>query len=144
MNKIKNWIPEILLAVSAILIIGAIYVWAPVCTKLLELKTGKLIHMNCHHSAVASVILAVIMLGILLESFIYKKKSVIVPCLIGIALFIVMKDTPLSLGMCKMPSMACNKTLIWIDISGIMAILSGLSAWAFERKKNKDRTPQLD
>ncbi len=144
MNKVKNAVPEILLVISAVLIIGAIYFWAPVCSGLLELKSGKLVHMKCHYSAVTSVLLAIIMLVVAFESFLTKKKSfLLLPVIIGIMLLIILKDGPLSLGMCKMDTMACQKTKIWINLSGILAVISGLSAFFLERR-NRVKPPQLD
>ncbi len=131
------------LLVSAVLIIGSVYFWAPVCDKFLELNTGKFVHMKCHYSAVASVLLAVIMLAVLLESVLMKKQSILVPIITGIALMVLIGDSPLSLGLCKAATMACQKTKLWINLSGVFAILSGLSAW-FISRKGRERPLQLD
>ncbi len=143
MKKVLNSIPELLLIISAFLLIGAVYLWAPVCSKFLELNTGKFIHMKCYYTSVASVLMAIIMLGLAVESFITKKKSFIVPIIMGILLMIMIKDTPLSLGVCKMKTMSCQETKIWITISGIISILSGISGWSLMRK-DKPLPPQLD
>ncbi len=143
MAPVKKLIPGIMLVVAALLMIGAIYIWAPVCSKFLELKTGKLIYMRCHYSAVAAVILSILMIASAVSTFIMKKNNIIIPVLLGFFLILVIKDTPLSIGICKKATMECQGTKIWFYISGILSILSGIYAWKLDCDE-KGHSVQLD
>ena len=75
-------------ALAALLLLGAVKLWAPVCGKMLTLTTGKEVHMKCFYTGQTAVVLAVIMLAVallvilplmvvvpLVYSYLYSKKA---------------------------------------------------------------------
>lgn len=143
MKKILNKSPEIILIIGAIIILGAIYIWAPVCTNFLELKTGKLVHMHCHYSAITASMFALVMLALVLDSLLLKKKNIIAPIVIGILLFILIGNSGLGIGICMMATMKCHTTAPWLYTASALSIVSGIIAYFQNRKETKTPT-QLD
>lgn len=126
MEKIKSRLSEILLLVSAFIILGALYIWAPVCTNLLELKSGNMVHMKCFYVSQAATYLAILMIALVIDGMIIKKKPIITPIIMGIVLFVMVIETPVSIGICKMSTMACHTSAIWLKISAVLSIIAGI------------------
>ena len=89
-NKITTIVGAVQ-ALAALVLIGAIKIWAPVCQKMLTLTTGKEVHMKCFYTAQASIGVAVIALVaaivVILAQKDHKKVQLIsIAC--GVVLFV--------------------------------------------------------
>ena len=113
--KIKmNKILIALQALAAVLLIGAIKVWAPVCGKMLELTTGKQVPMKCHWAGQAAIAVAVIILVTALMALLAKKEYkglMVVNAVAGVLLFLIFTNT--LIGVCASAEMRCQVTKIW-------------------------------
>ncbi len=140
MNKIKSGIEGILLIVSGLIMIGAIKIWSPVCQSMLELyrKNGdvKFMNMKCAHTSKLLIYLSILLIILGLISVIKGVKFGVLPVVIGIMMMVSM-SSDYGIGMCRTGvGMACEKTRLWIYISGSIAILSGVIAMIRGRKKS--------
>lgn len=126
-KNINLWIP-LLQLLCALTVLGSVFLWAPVCQKLLTLENGNMVAMKCAHSAKLFVSLAILM-GICAIATILKKttdKSIsFVVLAITCLLFLNTYSSPIGIGICMNTSMACNTTAIWVRVS---AALSGVTA----------------
>jgi len=112
-------------------IIGAVVVLtpfqlAPVCAKLLELTTGKMVHMKCHYTGQAGVLLGLVILvtGLLIflskELLVQKRLGIIMATL---GLIVIILPTNLGIGVCMMP-MECHTTAkVFYVLGGIIVLL---------------------
>lgn len=127
----KKYLSKIVLGLqllAALLLIGAVYSWAPVCDGLLELKNGNMVHMKCFYTAQASVALAIIMLIAAIMAYLSKtdhRKVQGIVFIIGVMLIANTMDSAIGIGICK-KVMACHDTAVWIKSAGFIAILSSL------------------
>ncbi|MEG1620581.1 MAG: DUF4418 family protein [Oscillospiraceae bacterium] len=125
---------------SSLLIIGAVYIWAPVCDKLLTLESGKMVAMKCAHSAKTFVALAVIVAVCAFVSVLWKKSGrgihlVVLAC--SILLILNTFTSFIGIGICMNPDMPCNITAMWVRIcAGIMALAS-VVAMVYQEKRNR-------
>ena len=114
---------------ASILVIGAVYSWAPVCDGLLELKNGNMVHMKCFYTAQASVVLAIVLLIAAIIAYLSKtdhRKVQWIVFVLGFMLIANTIDSTIGIGICK-KVMACHDTAVWIKSAGIIAILSSLA-----------------
>ena len=58
----EKTIPALQLA-GTLLILGAMHIWAPVCTGLLDLTTGRQTHMKCWFSMQAATMVCIVDTG---------------------------------------------------------------------------------
>lgn len=115
---------------ASLLVLGSVFIWAPVCNGLLTLANGTMAHMKCFYTGQASVALALILLITAIAAFFSKtdhKKIQWVVIAIGILLIVNTFESIIGIGICKMTTMACNTTAVWIRGSGVLAIACGLS-----------------
>lgn len=125
----NNKLTKILAAVQALAgacIIGAVKLWSPVCSKMLELQNGKEVHMKCFYAGQAAVIIGLILLVIGVLALINKSSStglLAVGAVCGIALFMVFGDF---IGVCGAEGMACRTTAVWGKICGGAAVAAFL------------------
>lgn len=113
---------------AAILVIGAVYSWAPVCDGLLQLQNGNMVHMKCFYTAQASVALAIILFVAGIMAYLSKtdhRKVQWIVFILGVMLIANTVDSAIGIGICK-KVMACHETAFWIKSAGIVAILSSL------------------
>ncbi|MFZ3130988.1 MAG: DUF4418 family protein [Desulfosporosinus sp.] len=114
---------------ASLLVLGALFIWAPVCTGLLTLGNGNMAHMKCYYTGQASIALAVILLITAIVAYLSKtdhQKLQWVIIVIGIMIIANTFTSIIGIGICKNPDMACNTTAVWLRGSGVLAILSGL------------------
>ncbi|CDX00239.1 DUF4418 domain protein [Desulfitobacterium hafniense] len=103
---------------------------APVCQRLLELTTGKMVHMRCHYTGQAEVFLGII---IVLVSLIYLFNTSIPAqkSLGGILMIlgctVIILPTNLGIGVCMSP-MECHTTAKVLYVLGGLTIVDGLAA----------------
>ena len=112
-------------ALAAVCLIGALKIWAPVCTKLLTLESGAQTHMKCHYSSQAALVIAVILLVAALAAFISKgdhKKLHFVSIAGAVSLFLIFGS---HIGICANAEMACHSTALWVRIMAGVIIAAG-------------------
>ena len=110
MNKIMIAIQVL----AAVLLIGAIKLWAPVCGKMLELTSGKTVPMKCHWAGQAGIAVSVIILIAAVMAFLAKKDYkglMVVNAVAAVVLFLVFTNT--LIGVCASAEMRCQVTKIW-------------------------------
>lgn len=137
--KMEKNLSKIFLVIEislSLIILGAIFIWAPVCDGLLKLENGNMVHMKCFYTGQASVILSVLLLASAIAAYMSKndhKKVHFIVALIGIMLFANTFTSSIGIGICKMDTMACHTTASWIRIGGILAVLTSFSDILFNK-----------
>ena len=114
MKTTMNKIMIALQALAAVLLIGAIKIWAPVCGKMLELTSGKQVPMKCHWAGQAAIAVSVILLVVAVMAFLAKKEYkglMVVNAVAGVILFLIFTNT--LVGVCASTEMRCQITKIW-------------------------------
>ena len=114
MKTTMNKIMIALQALAAVLLIGAIKIWAPVCGKMLELVSGKQVPMKCHWAGQAAIAVSVIILAVAVMAFLAKKEYkgfMVVNAVAGAVLFLIFTNT--LVGVCASAEMRCQITKIW-------------------------------
>ena len=114
MKTKMNKILIALQALAAVLLIGAIKIWAPVCGKMLELTTGKTVPMKCHWAGQAGIAIAVIILAAAIMALLAKKEYkglMVVTAVCGVLLFMVFATG--FIGVCASETMRCQVTKVW-------------------------------
>lgn len=101
---------------------------APVCNRLLELTTGRMVHMRCHYTGQAEVFLGIIALIIGIMVFANKNPAVyknlgLVMAIIGVA--VILLPTNLGIGVCMNP-MECHTTAKVLYVLGGLLLADGL------------------
>ncbi|AGA67720.1 hypothetical protein Desdi_0160 [Desulfitobacterium dichloroeliminans LMG P-21439] len=102
----------------------------PVCQRLLELTSGKMVHMRCHYTGQAEIFLGILITLVSLIYFFNKslpaQKSLGgVLVLLGIAVIIL--PTNLGIGVCMNP-MECHTTAKLLYVLGGLSVVDGLVA----------------
>ena len=108
-----NKIMIALQAVSALCVIGAVKLWAPVCGKLLDLANGNQVPMKCHWAEQAAVAVCIIILAAAVMAFAAKKEykgMMVVTGVAGVMLFLVFTSL---IGVCASSEMRCQTTKLW-------------------------------
>ena len=123
-----------LLAV-AVLVIGSLYIWSPVCDGLLELKNGNMVHMKCFYTAQTATLIALLLLVQAVYSIVTKKNNPILVIAIGIMLISVTFESIIGIGVCK-KLMPCHETAFWLRTCGCFTILIGLVSLFDKNNKN--------
>ena len=113
MKTTMNKIMIALQALAAVLLIGALKIWAPVCGKMLELTSGKQVPMKCHWAGQAAIAVSVILLVVAVMAFLAKKEYkgfMVVTAVCGVMLFLVFTSL---IGVCASETMRCQATKVW-------------------------------
>ncbi|AGA68282.1 hypothetical protein Desdi_0755 [Desulfitobacterium dichloroeliminans LMG P-21439] len=137
----KDHIQSILmwgLMAVALLVLGALYIWVPVCDGLLELANGNLVHMKCFYTSQATSVLAVLVLVAAISALITKQTHAPIIIAIGILLIVITYQSFLGIGICMKETMACHQTAFWIRGGGVLTILLGILA-CFKKQKNSSK-----
>ena len=125
MKTTMNKIMIVIQAVSALCVIGALKLWAPVCGKMLELANGNQVPMKCHWAGQAAIAICVIILVAAVAALLVKKDYkglMIVTAVAGVMLFLVFTNL---IGVCANEEMRCNITKIWgMGAAGIVITTS--------------------
>ena len=120
----------------ALIVAGAMLIWAQPCSGTLELANGNFVPMKCAYTAKAAVLVAIVLFGAAIENLLKKRLSPIVYVLIGFVLFILPFANALGIGVCVKEAMACSATAVWLKICGAVTALIGLVS--FFRKDDMD------
>ncbi len=123
MNKKLAIIMPIIWGLAALAVLGAIYIWAPVCDQLVEMANGNMAHMRCFYTAKAATLLAILLLVSSVTSLVTKNKTAILSLVIGIMLITITNDT-IGIGICHKSAMACIQTAAWLKGCGIVTIIA--------------------
>lgn len=123
------------------LILGSVFIWAPVCSGLLTLQNGTMVHMKCFYTAQASIVLALILMISAIVAFFSTtdhNKIQWVIIVIGIMIISNTYESIIGIGICKKITMECHATAVWLKVSGALAIVSGFAdIFANSSKTNK-------
>ena len=111
----------------AIVVCGAVLLWAPVCTGTLELANGNMVPMRCAYTAKVELLLAIILAAAAVAALATKRPMTVALVLLSLAIVLLTFDTPLSIGVCKSADMACQATAIWMRIAGGVSALAALA-----------------
>ena len=113
MKTTLNKVMIALQALAAVLLVGAIKIWAPVCGKMLELVSGKEVPMKCHWAGQAAIAVAVIILAAAVMALLAKKEYkglMVVNAVAAVVLFLVFTSL---IGVCASAEMRCQITKVW-------------------------------
>ncbi len=114
---------SIICGLIALVVLGAIYIWAPVCNQFVEMANGNMAHMRCFYTAHAATYLAILLLASSVISLATKNKTAVISLIIGIMLITITNDT-LGIGVCKKSTMSCIQTAGWLKGCGIVTIIA--------------------
>ena len=109
----------------ALVILGAVYIWAPVCSGLLELADGRLIPMRCLYTAKAATILALLLLVQVISSVVGKRDNPFMVIALGIMFVAITFESFMGIGICRRV-MECHDTAFWLRAGGAVVIIVGL------------------
>ncbi len=121
-------------AIAGVAAIGAILVWAPVCSGMLELSNGNMTHMRCYYTGQAALLLSIILIVSGIEAFIAGSARPWTSIVTGILMISVTFASPLGIGVC-MKVMACHSTAFWIRGCGAAAIACGVAAMFMGKRR---------
>ena len=113
MKTKMNKIMIALQALAAVLLIGAIKIWAPVCGKMLELANGNQVPMKCHWAGQAAIAISVIIIAAAVMALLAKKEYkglMAVNAVAAVVLFLVFTSL---IGVCASAEMRCQITKVW-------------------------------
>ena len=100
-------------AASALCVLGAIKLWAPVCGKMLELANGNQVPMKCHWAGQAAIAISVIIITAAVMALLSKKEYkglMVVNAVAAVILFLVFTSL---IGVCASAEMRCQITKVW-------------------------------
>ena len=100
-------------ALTALIVLGAVKIWAPVCGKMLELTSGKQVPMKCHWAGQAAIAVSIIILAAALVALLTRKEYkglMVVNAVAGVVLFLVFTSL---IGVCASEEMRCQITKLW-------------------------------
>ena len=132
MKTTMNKIMIALQALAAVLLIGAIKIWAPVCGKMLELANGNQVPMKCHWAGQAAIGISIIILAVAVMALLAKKEYkglMAVNAVAAVILFLVFTSL---IGVCASETMRCQITKVWgigaaavVFVTSLINLLSG-------------------
>ena len=115
-----------ILVITGLAIIGAIFIWAPVCSGMLELANGNMAHMKCYYTGQAALALSIVLIIAGIESFLTKSRMPWTFIALGVMLLVITFSSVLGIGVCMKADMNCQATASWIRAGGTVAIICGL------------------
>ena len=114
-------------ALAALIVIGSVKLWAPVCQGMLTLENGNQVHMKCFYAGQAAILIAAVILVAAIVAVLAKHDHKLVQVVIiaaAIALFVVFTDF---IGVCMNSEMMCHTTALWARIgagvAGVCAVI---------------------
>lgn len=130
-NKITKII-AVIQAVAALCVLGAVKIWAPVCTGMLTLESGKETFMKCHYTGQAALAVAIILLVAAVVLFFSKEGHKLVQVISMVSAVMLFLLFTTLIGICANPEMQCHQTAFWCQgaaavtvVAGIVDLLSG-------------------
>lgn len=137
-NKKTLMIISAIEAVVAIFIFLAVTKIAPVCSGMLELVSGKQVHMKCYYASVVFVFIAVILLINAVMAMLVKPSVVsgVMTIVLAVLVFITLNDS-IGIGICANPDMACQMTAPYVKVCAVVEIICGLVYVLKAKKEDK-------
>ena len=122
--KMRIW--PIINLIAGLAMIGAVKIWAPVCSGLLTLDSGKQVHMKCFYSGQALILLGIVIAVLAVVSMLAKKdyKLIQVASIVA-ALLVFLVFSNAFIGVCA-KIMACHSTKTWGFILAILSIVASV------------------
>lgn len=135
-NKKTFMIIAIVEALAAVFMYFAVTKIAPVCGGMLELVSGKQVHMKCYYAAVVFVFIAVVLLINAVLSMVVKPNiaSGVMTIVVALLIFATLNDS-IGIGICANPDMACQMTAPFVKVCAVIEIICG-AAYIFSAKKD--------
>ena len=127
MKTKMNKIMIILQALAAVVMIGALKIWAPVCGKMLELANGNQTHMKCHWAGQAAMAVSVILLAAALMALLARKEYkgfMVIAAVCGVLLFMIFNTG--FIGVCASATMSCQSTKVWGIGAAVVTVAASL------------------
>ena len=126
-NKV-NKVAGILGSMIGMIIIFTPFHIAPVCQKLIEMKSGNMTHMRCHYTGQAEIYLGIL---IVIASLMLLFSRGVVRRYLGFILvalggMVILMPTHWGIGVCMSP-MECHTTATYLYVFGGVLILEGLT-----------------
>lgn len=112
--------------IAGLTMIGAVKIWAPVCSGLLTLDSGKQVHMKCFYSGQALILLGIVIAVLAVVSMLAKKDYKLIQAasiVVALLVFLVFSDA--FIGVCA-TVMACHSTRIWGYIPAVVSIVASV------------------
>ncbi len=128
---------QVVSLLSALVVLGAVLVWAPPCAGSLELANGNMVPMRCAYAGKAAVLLAVVLAVVCLAALATKKSATVAIVALSVALVVVTFNTPFSAGVCSAADMACQTTAVWLRVCGIVSAAAALVAFAADPTRKR-------
>ena len=123
----KNKLSGIIVLISSLLILGANYIWAPVCGGSLQLADGGSCAMKCHYYAITLPFFAVLLLACAVCLLLLKdKKGAAILTITAALLIIALTNGNIGIGVCVKEGMRCHATALWGRIGALLALLGGV------------------
>lgn len=135
MNK-NSLILNVIVAVLGLLMVLAVFTWAPACDGQLELANGNFVAMKCVHAVKAAACFGVILVAVALDGMLKKKVSVLPIIVIGIFLLLLPKASAFGIGICVKETMVCQTAGLWMRIIGGLTALAGVAGFFLKGKKD--------
>ena len=113
-------------ALAAVVLFCAVKFFAPVCSKMLTLTSGKEVNMKCHWTSQATIAVVIILLAVAVMGILAKqdyKKFFVVSAVVGVVIFLLYTSL---IGVCASPDMSCNTTALWAKILSAVTIACSL------------------
>ncbi len=115
-------------ALAALVLLGAMKLWAPVCSRMLSLADGGETHMKCFYTGQTALALGVILLIASIMCLLSKADHRKIQFIIGaggILLFLLCSSL---IGVCRNPEMPCVTTAVWIRAVALVTVAGSAAA----------------
>lgn len=111
---------------TGLVVLGAKFIWAPVCQNMLALENGSTVYMKCHWTGQLVVALGILLLVASIMALLAKdySKFQIGVIIIGILMFLA--PTSAIIGVCANEEMICRQTAVWIKACGAVTVISSM------------------
>jgi len=110
---------------DALALLGAKFIWAPVCSAMLTLENGSTVHMKCYYTGQLVMVLGLILLFTAFMALLAGKDYIKFQLLIIIvSILLLLAPSSALIGICEKAGMACHRTAAWARGCGVVAILS--------------------
>lgn len=122
----KKSVVAIILLVCAVLIIGALNIWASPCEGMLTTVDGKSIPMKCHYLIAVGNCIALLCMALAIHIFTKKEIPAVPVIVLGLISILITISGLFGIGICLKEGMACHTTASWMRIIGGVLILCGI------------------
>lgn len=112
----------------ALVVLGAVLLWAPVCAGSLELANGNMVPMRCSYAGKTAVLLALILAAVCVAGLVTKRTATVAVVCLSLALIVITFPTFVSGGVCASADMACQTTALWLRICGAVSTVAAIVA----------------